>query len=141
MGRKFPLCTRVIEAFTTSGTCACECVSHDKRRMADGNGRRLLGLDNRVLQLNVHLQEWEMPPPNRAVVIIRNAARSLRIVVKSLFQRVRGRRAADTEGGAGEEKTTEKALDEYRQTLQNTFGNSERTNDVVRELKWWIDGT
>ena len=80
--------------------------------MADGNGRRFLGLDSRVLQLNVHFQESEMPPPNRAVVIIRSAARSLKIKVKSLFQRVRGRRAADTEEGAGEEKTTEKALDE-----------------------------
>ena len=119
--------------------CACEFVSHDKRRMTDGIGWRLLGLDSRVLQLNVHLQYSGMPPPNRAVVIIRTAVRSLRIVVKSLFQRVRGRRAADTEEGAGEEKTTEKALDEYRQTLQNTFGSSERINDVMREAKWWID--
>ena len=93
-----------------------------------------------MLQLNVHLQYSEMSPPNRAVVIIRTAARSLRIVVKSLFQRVRGRRAADMEAGAGEEKTAEKALEEYRQTLQNTFGNSERINDVMREVKWWIDG-
>ena len=93
-----------------------------------------------MLLLNVRLKDSEMPPPSRAVVIIRTAARSLKIVLKSLFQRVRGRRAADTEGGAGEEKTTEKALDEYRQTLRNTFGNSERINDVMREVKWWIDG-
>ena len=93
-----------------------------------------------MLQLNVRLQFSGMPPPNRAVVIIRTAARSLKIVLKSLFRRVRGRRAADMEGGAGEEKTTEKALDEYRQTLRNTFGNSERINDVMREVKWWIDG-
>ena len=93
-----------------------------------------------MLQLNVRLQFSGMPPPNRAVVIIRTAARSLKIVVKSLFQRVRGCRAADMEAGAGEEKTMEKALDEYRQTLQNAFGSSERINDVMRELKWWIDG-
>ena len=67
-----------------------------------------------------------MPPPNRAVVGIRSATRSFEVVVKSLFQRVRGRRAADTEESAGEEKTTEKALEEYRQILQNTFGSSER---------------
>ena len=97
-------------ADTTSEACACEFVSHDKKRMTDGIGRRLLGLDSRVLQLNVDLQYSGMPPPNRAVVIVRTAARSLRIVVKSLFQRVRGRRAADTEEGAGEEKTTEKAF-------------------------------
>ena len=81
-----------------------------------------------------------MPPPSRAVVIIRTAARSLKIVLKSLFRRVRGRRAVDTEEGAGEEKTTEKALDEYRQILQNTFGSAERINDVMAEVKWWIDG-
>ena len=93
-----------------------------------------------MLQLNVHLQYSEMSPPNRAVVIIRTAARSLRIVVKSLFQRVRGRRAADMEAGAGEEKTAEKALEEYRQTLQNTFGISEALDDVMRYVRWWIDG-
>ena len=108
--------------------------------MADGNGRRFLGLDSRVLQLNNHLKYSRMPPPNRAVVIIRNAARSLRIVVKSLFQRVRGRRAVDTEEGAGEEKSTEKAVDEYRQTLQNTFGSSKTVNDIMRDLEWWIGG-
>ena len=97
-------------------------------------------MDSRVLQLNVHLQLSGMPPPNRAVVIIRTAARSLKIVIKSLFQRVGGRRAADTEEGAGEEKTAEKALEEYRQVLQNTFGSAERINDVMAEVKWWIDG-
>ena len=107
--------------------------------MTDGIGRRLLGLDSRVLQLNVHLQESEMPPPNRTVVIIRTAARSLRIVVKSLFEGVKGRRATDMEAGAGEEKTAEKALEEYRQILQNTFGSSERINDVMRYVKWWMN--
>ena len=108
--------------------------------MADGNGRRLLGLDSRVLQLNIHLKYSGMPPPSRAVVIIRTAARSLKIVLKSLFQRVRGRRAADTEEGAGEEKTAEKALKEYRQVLQNTFGSSEALDDVMDYVKAWIDG-
>ena len=93
-----------------------------------------------MLQLNVHLQYSGMPPPSRAVVIIRTAAHSLKIVLKSLFRRVRGRRAVDTEEGAGEEKTTEKALDEYRQILQNTFGSSELLDDVMAEVKWWIDG-
>ena len=93
-----------------------------------------------VLQLNVHLQYSGKPPPNRAVVNIRTAVHSLKIVVKSLFQRVRGRRAADTEEGAGEEKTAEKALEEYRQILQSTFGSSELLDDVMRQLKWWIGG-
>ena len=81
-----------------------------------------------------------MPPPNRTVLIVRSSARSLRIVVKSLFQRVRGRRAADTEESAGEEKTAEKALEGYRQTLQNTFGSSEALDDVMSYVRAWIDG-
>ena len=93
-----------------------------------------------MLQLNVHLQYSRMPPPNRAVVIIRTAVRSLRIVVKSLFQRVRGRGAADMEASVGEEKTAEKVLEEYRQILHNTFGSSEALDDVMRYIRWWIDG-
>ena len=101
---------------------------------------RLLGLDSRVLQLNVHLQESGMPPPSRAVVIIRTAARSLKIVLKSLFRRGRGRRAADMEEGAGEEKTAGKVLKEYRQILQNIFGSSERIDEIIEKVRWWING-
>ena len=93
-----------------------------------------------MLQLNVHLQYSWMSDPNRAVVGIRSAARSLKIVVESLFQKVRGRRTADTGEGAGEEKTAEKALEEYRQVMQSTFGSSELLDDVMAEVKWWIDG-
>ena len=128
------------EVDTTSATCACECVPHDKRKMADRNGRRLLGLDSRVLQLNFRLRLLERPPSNRAIVIMRSAARSLKIVVKSLSQRAMRVRAADTEECRGEEKTAEKALKEYRQVLQSTFGSSELLDVVMRELKWWIDG-
>ena len=108
--------------------------------MTDGNIRRLLGLDSRVLQLNFRLRGSEMPPPNRAVLIIRFAARSLKIVLQSLFQSVKGRRATDTEEGVGEEKTAEKALEEYRQILQNTFGSSETLDGVMRYARWWMDG-
>ena len=93
-----------------------------------------------MLQLNVHLQGPRMPPPNRAVVGIRSAARSLKPAVRSLYQRLTRCRDADTEAGVGEEKTAEKALEEYRQVLQNTFGSAERINDVMAEVKWWIDG-
>ena len=107
--------------------------------MTDGIVRRLLGLDSRVLQLNVHLQESEMPPTNRTVVIIRTVARSLRIVVESLFERVKGRRATDMEAGAGEEKTAEKALEEYRQILQNMFGRSEALDDAMENVVLWMN--
>ena len=93
-----------------------------------------------MLQLNIHLKYSEMPPPSRTVVIIRTAARSLKVVLKTLFQRVRGRRAADTEEGAGEEKTTEKASEEYRQILQNTFGSSEGIDNVMGAVRRWTNG-
>ena len=81
-----------------------------------------------------------MPPPNGAVLLIRSVARSLKNVLKSLFQRVKGCRATDMEASAGEEKATEKALEEYRQSLQNTFGGSKALDDAIREVGWWIDG-
>ena len=81
-----------------------------------------------------------MQLPHRAVLIIRSAARSLKIVLKSLFQRVRGRRAVSMEDGAGEEQTAEEALKEYRKILQNTFGGSEALDDVMMYVRWWIDG-
>ena len=93
-----------------------------------------------MLQLNVRLMDSGMPPPSRAVVIIRTAARSLKIVLKSLFRRGRGRRAADMEEGAGEEKTAGKALKEYRQILQSTFGSSEALDLVMTYVEVWIDG-
>ena len=93
-----------------------------------------------MLQLNVDLLDSEMPAPNRAVVGIRSAARSLKAAVRSLYQQVMERRAADTEEGAGEEKTTEKALEEYRQILQNTFGSSEALDLVMTYVEVWIDG-
>ena len=109
--------------------------------MADGIGRRLLGLDSRVLQLNFHLKYSGMQPPNRAVILVRTIARLLKIVVKSLFQRVRGSRATDMEASAGEERTAEKALEEYHQILQNTFGSSELLDDVMTYVRWWTEGT
>ena len=80
------------------------------------------------------------PSPNRAAVIVRWTARSLKATVRSLLQRVKRRRDVDAEAGVGEEKTVEKALEEYRQTLQNTFGSSERVNDVMLYVRAWLDG-
>ena len=93
-----------------------------------------------MLQLNVHLQESEMPDPNRTVVRIRSAARSLKAAVRSLYQRLTRCRDADTEAGVveEEEKSVEKALGEYRQTLQDTFGSSERISDVIYVVERWF---
>ena len=68
------------------------------------------------------------------------AARLPKAAVRSLLRRVKQCRARDTEAGVAEEKTAEKALEEYRQTLQNTFGGSKVLDDVMRYVRAWIDG-
>ena len=95
-------------------------------------------MDSRVLQLNVDLRDSEMPAPNGAVVGIRSAARSLKAAVRSLYQRLTRCRDADTEAGVVEEKSVEKMLGEYRQTLQDTFGSSERISDVIYVVERWF---
>ena len=84
--------------------------------------------------------EREWPSPNRVVVYIRYTARLPKAAVRSLLRRVIQCRARDTEAGVGEEKTAEKVLEEYRQTLQNTFGSSEALDDVMENVEWWING-
>ena len=84
--------------------------------------------------------EREWPSPNRVVVYIRYAARLPKVAVRSLLRRMKQCRARDTEAVVGEEKTAEEALEEYRQTLQNTFGSSEALDDVMRYVAWWIYG-
>ena len=97
-----------------------------------------------MLQLNcvIYDRDWERewPSPNRVVVYIRYAARLPKAAVRSLLRRVKQCRTRDTEAGVGEEKTTKKALEEYRQTLQNTFGSSEALDDVIGSVGLWIDG-
>ena len=82
-------------------------------------------------------EQREWPSPNRVVVYIRSAARLPKAAVRSLLRRVKRRRARDT----GEEKTAEKALEEYLQTLQNTFGSSTALDDVMQNVgRWMNDG-
>ena len=97
-------------------------------------------MDSRVLQLNIHLQGPWMPAQNRAIVGIRSAARLLKAAVRSLYQWLTRCRDADTEAGVveEEEKSVEKALGEYRQTLQDTFGSSERISDVIHVVEQWF---
>ena len=68
------------------------------------------------------------------------AARLPKAAVRSLLRWVKQYRARDTEAGVGEEKTAELALEEYRQILQNIFGSSERIDDIIEKVRWWING-
>ena len=44
------------------------------------------------------------------------------------------------EASAGEEKATEKALEEYCRILQSTFGISEALDVVMSYVRCWVDG-
>ena len=95
-----------------------------------------------MLQLNWDIydsdgqREWASP--NRVVVYIRYAARLPKAAVSSLLRWLKQCRARDTEAGLGEEKTAEKALEEYRQILQITFGISEELDYVMSEVESWL---
>ena len=70
---------------------------------------------------------------------IRYAARLPKAAVRSLLRLAKQCRARDTEAGVGEEKTAEKALQEYRQTLQNTFGSSDDLDYVMAYVGRWMN--
>ena len=97
-----------------------------------------------MLQLNcvIYDRDWrrEWPSPNRVIVYIRSAACFPKTATKSLLRRVKRGAAGDTEAGVGEEKTAEYALEEYRQILQNIFGSSERIDEIIEKVRWWING-
>ena len=97
-----------------------------------------------MLQLNcvIYDRDWrrEWPSPNRVIVYIRSAACFPKTATKSLLRRVKRRATGDTEAGVGEEKTAENALEEYRQILQNIFGSSERIDEIIEKVRWWING-
>ena len=92
-----------------------------------------------MLQLNgvIYDRDWrrEWPSPIRVVVYIRYAARLPKAAVRSLLRRVKQCRASDT----GEEKTAEKASEEYLQTLQKTFGISGALDDVMVKVGEWMN--
>ena len=86
------------------------------------------------------LWELESSSPNSLVTLIRSAARSLKAAVKSFLRRLKLRRAADTETRVGEERTVEKALEEYRQILHKMFGSSGALDEIIRNVGWWVSG-
>ena len=100
--------------------------------------QRALGLDSHVIQLNYILQSNDRAP-YRIVVLIRSIVRSFKAAVNSLVQRVKRRRAADAKVGVDEQKTAEKALEMYRQMLEDTFSSSERTDNVMVYVRIWLD--
>lgn len=100
--------------------------------------RRALGFDSQVFRLNhdILLGGLEWPSPNGFVLCIRSTARSLKAAALSLFWCAKKRKGSDSE--ADGEMVVEKALAGYRQKLHNTFGKSERIDDIVRVIGGWL---
>ena len=84
-----------------------------------------------MLPLNSKLYDGR-PSPNIIAVTIRSARLSVKAAAKSLLRCLKRR---ETVVNAETDKTFEEALNEYRQTLKNTFGNSEMIDDVINVVR------
>ena len=61
--------------------------------------------------------------------------------IRNVKRREDNANAPDIEASDGEEKSpTEKALEKYRQTLQDTFGSSVNVDSVMSNVNYWVDG-
>ena len=66
---------------------------------------------------------------------------ALMTVIKFLFRYLeRSRVTVDEIGHDVEKSSTEEALDEYRLSLEKTFGVSERTASVLVDVRVWMEG-
>lgn len=92
-----------------------------------------------MLELNYHLRNSKLPGPYKIAVLIRTVARWIKARTKKLFRLVQRSRAGDTEAAIAEEKTVDKSLEEYRQTLRRIFGNSERVDEVIDDVRSWFN--
>ena len=129
----------------------CLLVSKSSVRMRNlplTRDQRAFGFDRRVIQLNFPLlrrDDWPTPHLVSRVVHsvvhpLKEAVRTVFVGAKSLVRRLK-RSRVDEEAGTSEEKSAEEiALDEYRRKLENTFGSSERIDEVMRDVRNWTDG-
>ena len=109
--------------------------------------QRAFGFDRRVIQLNYELSGSEYPGPHlvlRAVHSVvhplKEAVRTVFVGAKSLVRQLK-RSRVDEEVGTSDEKSAEEiAMDEYRRKLENTFGSSESTERVMRDVRDWTIG-
>ena len=110
---------------------------------------RAFGSDRRVIQLNYVIDrncDWDWPTPHLVSRVVhsvvhplKEAVRTVFVGAKSLAHRLK-RSRVDEEAGASEEKSAEElAMNDYQRELENTFGSSELLDDVIADVRWWID--
>ena len=108
--------------------------------------QRAFGFDRRVIQLNYELFSSDYPGPHLVSRVVQSVVHPLKEAVwavfvsgKSLIRRLK-RSRVDEEADTSEEKSAEEiAMDEYRRRLENTFGSSEITERVMRDVRVWTN--
>ena len=131
-------------AYTFSEMSVGELSSVGMRILPLTRDQRAFGFDRRVFQLNCELLSSKYPGPHLVSRVVhsvvhplKEAVRTVFIGAKSLIRRLK-RSRVDEEAGTSEEKSTEEiAIVEYRQKLENTFGSSESTERVMRDVRDW----
>ena len=109
--------------------------------------QRAFGFDRRVFQLNYEIRGLDTPGPKLVSRIVRSVVHPLKEAVravfvsgKSLIRRLK-RSRVDEEADTSEEKSAaEIVMNEYRRKLENTFGSSERINEVMFDVRDWTNG-
>ena len=109
--------------------------------------QRAFGFDRRVIQLNYELSGSEYPGPNLVSRAVHSVVHPLKEAVRTVFagakslvrrpSRSRTNVEADTSEG---KSAAEKATDEYRRKLENTFGSSEGIDNVMGFVRAWTNG-
>ena len=109
--------------------------------------QRAFGFDRRVIQLNYELSGSEYPGPHLVSRVVHSVVQPLKEAVRTVFVGAKSlvrqlkRSRVDEEVGTSDEKSAEEiAMDEYRRKLENTFGSSESTERVMRDVRDWTIG-
>ena len=94
---------------------------------------RAFGVDRRVIQLNYDIHWWlrDWPAPHLVSRVVRSVVHPLKEAVRAAVAGAKSlvcclkRNRADPDASTTEEKNAaEKAMDEYRRKLEETFGSS-----------------
>ena len=109
--------------------------------------QRAFGFDRGVIQLNYELLSSEYPGPHLVSRVVHSVVHPLKEAVRTVFVGAKSlvrrpsRSCTDVEADTSEGKSAaEIATDEYRRKLENTFGSSERIDEVTAVVSGWTNG-
>ena len=97
-------------------------------------------MNTRVFKLNSRV-DWQIdfPGPSKLARLMRSIVNTFKI--RNVKRHEGNALTPDIEASDGEEKSpTEKALEKYRQTLQDTFGSSVNVDSIMSNVNDWVKG-